>query len=93
MENKKYKKRLEVRREELPKTEPSLKEAYAKEDRVELIVGRSSIRKISDIYATILHIIMVIFAFVGIISILRPDLRQILFELVIEAIREIRSIQ
>lgn len=90
METKKYKKRLNTR--EIQNEDPSLKHKYQKEEKKELTVHKSSVLRISGIYSWTVKTVMAIFALIGFVSILRPELRMILAELFVEAYREIRSI-
>lgn len=68
--------------------DPSLKR-YEEGPKRELVVHRSSVLRASNICFTILKSIMAVFAFLGAVSLVRPDLRAILLEIIEEAVREI----
>lgn len=90
MEERKYKKRL-LTGEASTQADPSLRKNYEKEQKEELVVQRSSVLKLTNIYTAAMKAVMTGFAFIGAISLLRPELRLILFKIAAEAIREIKG--
>lgn len=70
---------------------PSLKEQYEEKKKEELIVQKSTVMKLSQIYTAIVRAVMAALALIGGISLARPELRTILAEIILEAIREIKG--
>lgn len=69
----------------------SLKEQYEEEKKEELIVQNSTVVKLSQAYSAVVKAVMAALVLVGVVSLVRPELRQILAEILLEAIREIKG--
>ena len=70
---------------------PSLKEQYEEKKKKELVVQKSVVVKFSQIYTAIIHAAMAALALIGGVSLMRPELRTILAEILFEAVREIKG--
>lgn len=70
---------------------PSLKEQYEEKKKEELVVQKSAVVKLSRIYTAIVRAVMAALALIGGISLTRPELRTILAEIFLEAVREIKG--
>lgn len=88
--NSKYKRRILGAEKHDTDTE-SLKEQYEVEEKQELVVQRRSVMKLSKVYSAVAGALMAVLALVGVISLLRPELRAIMAEIVMEAVREIQG--
>lgn len=69
----------------------SLKEQYREEKKEDLVVQNSAVVKLSQAYSAAVKAVMAALALVGVVSLARPELRQILAEILLEAIREIKG--
>lgn len=70
---------------------PSLKEQYEEKEKKELVVQKSVVMKLSQIYTAIVRAVMATLALVGGVSLVRPEMRQVLAGILLEAVREIKG--
>lgn len=87
----KYKQRLMSAGHPIDGDEPSLKEQYEEKEKKELVVQKSAVMKLSQIYTAIIRAVMSALALVGGVSLVRPEMRQVLAGIVLEAVREIKG--
>lgn len=69
----------------------SLKEQYGEKEKKELVVQKSVAVKLSQIHTGLARAVMAALALAGAVSLARPELRQILAGIILEAIREIKG--
>ena len=72
-------------------SEQDLREQYGGEEKEELVVQRRTIVKLSQAYQAVAGAVMTALALVGAVSLLRPELREVLAEIILEAVREIKG--
>lgn len=87
----KYKQRLMSAGRPTDGAVPSLKEQYEEKKKEELVVQKRAVMKLSQLYTAIVRAVMAALALIGGISLARPELRTILAEILLEAIREIKG--
>lgn len=87
----KYKQRLMSAGRPIDGDEPSLKEQYEEKEKKELVVQKSAVMKLSQIYTAIIRAVMTALALVGCVSLVRPEMRQVLAGILLEAVREIKG--
>jgi len=86
----KYKRRFMT--VETPHTgEVDLKEQYEEKKKEELVVQRRSVVKLSKAYSAMAGAVMAALALIGAVALVRSELRAILAEIILEAVREIRG--
>ncbi len=71
--------------------EADLKEQYEEKKKEELIVQRRAVVKLSRVYSAVAGAVMTALALIGTVALARPELREILAEIILEAVREIRG--
>lgn len=86
-----YKKRLLTAKPDQDNEDPSLKNRYEKQKKEELTVERREFVTLRNLYLRAMKTIMGIFALIGAIALLRPELREILIGLLAEAVRELQG--
>lgn len=69
----------------------SLKEQYEEKEKKELVVQKSAVMKLSQVYTAVVRTVMAALALVGGVSLARPELRQVLAGILLEAVREIKG--
>ena len=87
----KYKQRLMSAGRPADGDRPSLKEQYEEKEKKELIVQKSVVMKPSQIYTAVIRAVMAALALVGGVSLVRPEMRQVLAGILLEAVREIKG--
>ena len=87
----KYKGRILTQKAEEKESDPSLKNRYEKPEKQELVMEARFVLKIKKVYQAVMKTLLGICAFVGVISLLRPELRTILLEFIAAAINELRG--
>ncbi len=90
MEERKYKQRFMAAGSHMA-GEPSLKEQYEEEKKEELVVQKRAVVKLSQVYSAVTGAVMAALALIGIVSLVCPELRAVLAEIILEAVREIRG--
>ena len=90
MDEGKYKRRF-MGAEKSDTETANLQEQYEEEKKDELIVQRRSVVKLSQVYSVIAGAVMAVLALVGAVSLLKPELRAIMAEIILEAVREIQG--
>lgn len=85
-----YKKRLLTAKPD-QEEEPSLKKRYEVKPKEELTVQSSGFIRLRKLYFNVMKTVMGIFAMIGAISLLRPELRTVLIGLLAEAVRELQG--
>ena len=91
MEEGKYKRRF-MAAEAPAAGEVDLKEQYEERKKEELVVQRRSVVKLSKAYSAVAGAVMAALALIGAVALARPELRAILAEIILEAVREIRGV-
>lgn len=86
-----YKKRLLTAKPNQAEEEPSLKKRYEAKPKEELTVQSRGFIRLRKLYFNVMKTVMGVFATIGAISILRPELRTVLIGLLAEAIRELQG--
>ena len=86
-----YKKRLLTAKPEQDQGDPSLKNRYEKKEKEELTIQRKGFLKLRSIYLRVIQTMMGIFAMIGVIALLRPELRSVMIELLVTAVRELQG--
>lgn len=86
-----YKKRLLTAKSDQEEEEPSLKKRYEAKPKEELTVQSSGFIRLRKLYFNVMKTVMGIFAMIGAISLLRPELRTVLIGLLAEAVRELQG--
>ena len=69
----------------------NFKEQYEEKEKKELVVQKSVVMKLSQIYTAIVRAVMATLALVGGVSLVRPEMRQVLAGILLEAVREIKG--
>lgn len=69
----------------------SLKERYGEKEKKELAVQKSAAVRISQAYTALARAVMAVLAMAGGVSLTRPELRHILAEIILAAVREIKG--
>ena len=87
----KYKQRLISAGRHADGDGPSLKEQYEEKEKKDLVVQKSVVMKLSQIYTAIVRAVMATLALVGGVSLVRPEMRQVLAGILLEAVREIKG--
>lgn len=87
----KYKQRLMSAGRPADGDGPSLKGQYGEKEKEELVVPKSAVMKLSRIYTAVIRAVMAALALVGGVSLVHPELRQILAGILLEAVREIKG--
>lgn len=87
-----YKKRLLTAKPDQEEEEPSLKKRYEEKPKEELTVQSRGFIRLRKLYFNVMKTVMGIFAMIGAISILRPELRTVLIGLLAEAVRELQGL-
>lgn len=87
-----YKKRLLTAKPDQEEEEPSLKKRYEEKPKEELTVQSRGFIRLRKLYFSVMKTVMGIFAMIGAISILRPELRTVLIGLLAEAVRELQGL-
>lgn len=83
----KYKLRLMPAEEE----RTNLKEQYGEKEKKELAVQKSAAVRLSQICTALARSVMAVLALAGGVSLVRPELRHILAEIILAAVREIKG--
>lgn len=91
MEERKYKQRFMAASRPAASGQ-DLKERYEEKKKEELVVQKQSVIKLSQVYSAFAGAFMAALALVGAVSLVRPELREILIEIILEAVREIRGV-
>lgn len=69
----------------------NLRERYEKERKEELVIQRQSVVKLSRACSAVAGALMAALALAGVVSLASPELRAILAEIILEAVREMKG--